>query len=259
MKFKDLKILSCGKVHCEASWTWDTGLFRDYDLWTVLGGRGLLVDRKTKREYELSAGDCFILQKGESYYGSTDKRNPLLVVYIHFDFDDSDESKIPDLYRKIEKTSFFSGILDRFLLSVAESAKEESEVWFNAAIAEINSTDRKTDANSAGQSRLKTIIEELKNEIIEYPGKKYSLKDISFKAGFCRDHFAKAFKASGGISFMDFLIYARLERAKYLLRTSGLKISDIASQCGYSDIYIFSRQFKNKTGSSPSSYRENQR
>lgn len=54
---------------------------------------------------------------------------------------------------------------------------------------------------------------------------------------------------------MDFLISARMEKAKYLLRYTDLKITEIAALCGFSDIYLFSKQFKHKTGFSPSLYR----
>lgn len=46
----------------------------------------------------------------------------------------------------------------------------------------------------------------------------------------------------------------RLARAETLLRLGTSSVSDIALQCGFSDVYSFSHSFKNKTGISPTEY-----
>ena len=253
MKLKNIKINSCGKVHCRPDWYWDTGKFKDYDLWSIFGGRGKLLDCETGIEYELSAGDCFVLQKGNHYIGTTDLEDPLIVIYVHFDF--KREKERPSLYRKIGNIQFFESILDRVVLRFIEGNKEESELWLNSAFAEIFGYDNiQTDFNH-NVSKLSLMIDRLKTEILEYPERDHSLKLIAADAGFCRDYFSKVFKRSCGIPFMDFLMKVRIEKAKYLLRCTTLKITEIAALSGYSDIYLFSKQFKHKTGISPSLYR----
>ncbi len=48
----------------------------------------------------------------------------------------------------------------------------------------------------------------------------------------------------------------RLERALELLSTNLYSITDIANMCGYTDIFYFSRVFKNRYGVSPGKYRK---
>jgi AraC-like DNA-binding protein len=260
MNFRNIKINSCGKVHCRPDWCWETGKFNDYDLWVIFGGRGKLLDYGSGIEYELSAGDCFILQRGGKYLGTTDKKEPLVVIYTHFDFKGKAKNNAgPRLYRRINNIPFFESVLNRVVLRFAEGLKDEAELWLSSAFAEIADYDKSSFVLHQNVSILKITIERIRTEILEYPEKHYSLKDITAKTGFCRDYFSKTFKVLSGISFMAFLISARMEKAKYFLRCTTLRIGEIARLSGYDDIYLFSKQFKHKTGVSPVEYRKKEK
>ncbi|WP_233530995.1 AraC family transcriptional regulator [Paenibacillus alkalitolerans] len=66
---------------------------------------------------------------------------------------------------------------------------------------------------------------------------------------------SRAFKHIAGINFVDYLTQLRIDRAKELLRTTDLKINDVAEQIGYQHSY-FNRIFKKYEGVTPSQYRE---
>jgi AraC-like DNA-binding protein len=78
----------------------------------------------------------------------------------------------------------------------------------------------------------------------------------------CADHFgtspytlSRAIKQVTGINFIDYLTNLRIGQAKELLRTTTMKINEIADQIGYQHTY-FNRIFKKAEGVSPSQYRE---
>ena len=56
-------------------------------------------------------------------------------------------------------------------------------------------------------------------------------------------------------TFINTLIRKRMEAARELLRTSGLKIREVAERCGYTDQHYFSYCFKKYCGESPNSMR----
>ena len=66
-----------------------------------------------------------------------------------------------------------------------------------------------------------------------------------------RDHFKKIYGTTPTVYLTDI----RLSAAANLLSDGGLGISDIAEMCGFSDVYYFSRLFKNHFGMSPAKYR----
>lgn len=64
------------------------------------------------------------------------------------------------------------------------------------------------------------------------------------------------FKSKTGISFTNWLLTVRIEKAKELLKTSQLSIYEIAERVGYQDAKHFSRLFAKHEGIKPNEYRK---
>ena len=86
-----------------------------------------------------------------------------------------------------------------------------------------------------------------------------SVPQIAQAAGFSEVHFRKLFKNCYGVSPRQYVQNLRIETAKKLLESNNDSISKIATQCGFSTIFYFSKLFKDKTGYSPYEYRERYR
>ncbi|WP_105619863.1 helix-turn-helix domain-containing protein [Vallitalea okinawensis] len=69
------------------------------------------------------------------------------------------------------------------------------------------------------------------------------------------NYFVTIFKKSLGVSPKKYINDIRLRKAKDLLLSTELNISDITYQLGFKDIYYFSKKFKKDTGLSPSLFR----
>ena len=67
--------------------------------------------------------------------------------------------------------------------------------------------------------------------------------------------FNRRFKSIYHVSPSQFLVQLRMNRACILLEESGLNISEIAMECGFSDINYFSSSFRAMFGKSASQYR----
>ena len=55
----------------------------------------------------------------------------------------------------------------------------------------------------------------------------------------------------------QYIVFSKVEYAKKLLSTQPFSIAEIASLCGFSDIYYFSKVFKSLVGITPTKYRKN--
>ena len=84
--------------------------------------------------------------------------------------------------------------------------------------------------------------------------------DIASMADFCNlspYYFSHQFKAVAGVAPVQYLNRLRIEKAKELLLTEDLSVSEVSMLVGYKDPLYFSKAFKKATGSSPKSFHGN--
>lgn len=82
------------------------------------------------------------------------------------------------------------------------------------------------------------------------------LDAMAAEAGYSRFHFARAFMAAYGESPRNYLTRRRIERAKTLLRTANLSVTEICLLVGFASLGSFSTRFRELVGRSPSEYRD---
>jgi AraC-like DNA-binding protein len=81
------------------------------------------------------------------------------------------------------------------------------------------------------------------------------LDAMSREAGYSRFHFARAFATNYGETPRAYLTRRRIERAKMLLRTANLSVTEICLLVGFDSLGSFSSRFRNLVGQSPTEYR----
>lgn len=87
----------------------------------------------------------------------------------------------------------------------------------------------------------------------------YDMNPLIEATGYSKSHFHKLFHDTTGVSPIEFIHLNRIDRAKKLLSQSrDYSIKEIATLCGYTDVYYFSRMFRKKTGMSPSQFANRQ-
>src|SRR5947207_15030450 len=81
------------------------------------------------------------------------------------------------------------------------------------------------------------------------------LEAMAAEAGYSRFHFARAFTTAYGETPRAYLTRRRIERAKTLLRTANLSVTEICFLVGFASLGSFSARFRELVGRSPSEYR----
>ena len=82
------------------------------------------------------------------------------------------------------------------------------------------------------------------------------LDALAAEAGYSQFHFARAFGAAYGETPRTYLTRRRIERAKTLLRTANLSVTEICFLVGFASLGSFSARFRLLVGQSPSEYRD---
>ena len=104
-------------------------------------------------------------------------------------------------------------------------------------------------------STKKEILKRLfkgKNFIDDNFKENIDVKEIARLSCLSEFHFFRSFKEAFGISPHKYLINRRLNEAHKLLKKNSFSIGEIAFDCGFVDIYSFSKTYKKHFGYSPS-------
>jgi len=82
-----------------------------------------------------------------------------------------------------------------------------------------------------------------------------SLQEMAAEAGLSTSYFNQMFRRSTGQAAHQFVLNARVEHAKYLLKSPRLRVIDVALSCGFQTSQHFARVFRSVCDASPSQYR----
>jgi AraC family transcriptional regulator, arabinose operon regulatory protein len=284
-----VKINSAGTVLCEPTWRWDVraGRMPDFDLWHVWAGVGTMThdagestrdaggsthdaggstrdaggSTPTSAITPVHRGRTFVLRPGEAYSGRHDPRRRLGVCFVHFDYLNARgrrvrpaDAELPPLHYDVKDPDGYERLARRIVQLYEDGSREAAERLLESVLLSVD-RDRLVDHLPFEQQRREERIADVMRHVRENPGELFSIELLADRAGYAPDHFAKLFARVAGVGPKEFCIRARLARAQQLLRSSDLSVIEISQMLGYADVYFFSRQFKTRTGQTPTAFR----
>jgi AraC-like DNA-binding protein len=83
----------------------------------------------------------------------------------------------------------------------------------------------------------------------------FSVEDLAHMAHMSERSFYRAFQTALGCAPLEYILGLRLQRASELLRSTDLKLDEVANRTGFSDGGYLSRQFRKHFHVSPRDYR----
>jgi len=86
-----------------------------------------------------------------------------------------------------------------------------------------------------------------------------NLDEISSQACFSRYHFLRLFRQTFNQTPHQYLVSRRIEKAKELLSSQDLRVTDICFEVGFESLGSFSSLFHKTVGHAPITYREKSR
>ena len=109
---------------------------------------------------------------------------------------------------------------------------------------------------SSKSPHIPSLVRDIRSFLTGRYNEKITLEHLSARFNLDPYYLQKLFKKYIGQSPMEYIIYLRMTRAKSLIRTSALSISEIAYTVGIDNISHFTRQFKKQEGMTPGQYRK---
>ena len=99
-------------------------------------------------------------------------------------------------------------------------------------------------------------MEQLTSYLLENIEKQISLQQMSKALHVSESTLRRLVHKSEGCAPITYFHHLKLQQAQKMLQTTGISVTEISIELGFSSIQYFSRVFKAKTGYSPTEYRK---
>ncbi len=254
-----INILISAYTHCWEEWAefdYITGYNKFY---FICDGEGLI--KIGNQEYYPQKGQLVLMPAGVLQSYSAINRNTFKKYWCHFtakvgDMNLFDFIEVPYVI-DVDDRERLKKLFEE-LISLHEDGELHKILREKAIMTELIAYF----IEKAGVQKLKfagnSTAEKLNNVlkyIQEHISENITVENLANSVHFHPNYFTNIFKKYIGMPPIQYINKMRIERAKYLLRTTDSQINEIALKTGFCDGYYFSKAFKSYTGYSPSDFR----
>lgn len=262
-KFRDLYLCFCGYAKCEPLHGFGPAVRPNYLLHLVLEGRGRYY--VGDRQYELQAGQGFLIEPQVQTFYQADQEEPWTYLWIGFAGENAGEY-LKDLGLNSQQLIFqcrYGAELKQIIIEMLQSNTSSSTHQFRLqgllySFFSILARDIHIMPSSDSEGDNIYI-----HRAVEFIHNNYSnniqVTDIACYVCIDRSYLYTLFRRILNQSPQDYLTNYRLTRAAELLSVSDLPVGGVALSCGYQDPLVFGKAFKAKKGLTPSQYRKKNR
>lgn len=156
----------------------------------------------------------------------------------------------------IHSLSYYTNFLTNAFHSSQPHSKEIIDSLMHAILFTLSDELNRADKPNYSH-KYYSAFTKLRTSLYNTPDKEWSAVGISNSLDLSISYFQHLYKQFFGCSFQQDIIHARIEHAKFYLRSSNMSIHDLAEFCGYNNELHFMRQFKKLEGMTPSEFRIN--
>lgn len=252
----------------------------DHRLIYVVNGSGIL--EVNGREELIGPGFVLYWPSGTSYALHPDKKESLNLLIINFDFtQDNAELTQPlpavtpqnyDPNSRLEAITFPNAAVfeESFVLNnvpailpYLQTMAEEAETPQILNTFQMMNLMRVvlTVLYRVSYSHLDRKSSNSFNKILDYVYENYarplSNKELAIQFNYHPNYISQLFTQHTGISLHQYLLRIRVRQALYLLQTTELSVSEVATKVGFGSTSYFCQYFKKSTGYSPASFKLN--
>lgn len=129
-----------------------------------------------------------------------------------------------------------------------------SEPVFRALAEVIRTEAEEWDAEGQAQATLPVAVEQMMGFVKDNLVRPLSVAEVAAAGGCSASTAERLFNAHTGTSVSTWITQTRMREAALMLRTTGLRVAEVAALVGFSDPLYFSRVFRRTFGVPPSRF-----
>jgi AraC-like DNA-binding protein len=236
-------------------------ILADYKIVLVIKGKGLLT--LEDKEFEVKAGDLFILFPGVKHLYRADPEDPWEFLWVSFNGRAC--GSIMDLVIFTHAYPIIHGVSSNIIIQlltniIFELENDVSDYALKATgflylfFSELIPYTKKISEQQTIKTNENSIKKALAYIDVNYH-QEIGVDTLSRYVNFSRSHFSRLFKKEVNLTVPEYLNKVRIQKAKTLLTGTDLSVGEVARSVGFKDPFYFSKIFKDIEGQSPSFYK----
>jgi AraC-like DNA-binding protein/mannose-6-phosphate isomerase-like protein (cupin superfamily) len=248
-----IKNILVGITHPFASYRVHRPATNKYYLFEhVLEGEGEIVVNGVRKK--IYRGDTYVIDKSDEHDYRSNAEKPLKKIWISF----SSEYLEKMLSAYGITTGIYQADVKENFLSLYNVSKTDALLQNVFPILAENLHQIVVSLASFSR-RSEDVVTKIKNELVSCIYSKCDLDEIANKLYTSKTNLIRVFKKATSTTPYQFLLNEKIKIAKALLKTTSMTVKTIAESLCFTDEHYFSFQFKQKTGFTPTEYRNKDR
>jgi len=237
----------------DPSWIHLSRILLDYELVAITDG--ILYINNNGINYTVQKGEYLIMPPDTPQSGW--KNSDCSFYWLHFK-ESTNSGK-----RKISVPQ--KGTIDNFekiivmmkqLQDCVRSYNDQTENDYitTSIICELSNQSREK-TKATGEEVQKQIYNDILDYVKRFIHQNIKVSEIAEHFGYNEKYVSFLFKKHSGQPLKQYILFAKMETAKFILSDTNKNIGEISAQLGFSDSHNFMKAFKKVTGLTPSEYR----
>lgn len=244
------------------NFSWSKGrILNEYQIIYITNGRGVF-ESESSGHYDIEAGTIIILFPGDRHRYRPDKKTGWVEHWIGIKGEFMD-SLVARGYFKAQTPCFYIGFKEEVLnlfYYIIEHTKQEKAGYqpliAGAASHLLGSFHYIQKQQHLPSGRNQMVVDQAKLIFRSKIDLDFSPEEAASELGMGYSMFRKVFKNYTGISPGQYFIQLKIERAKELLHDPNKTVKEVAYELRFTTCFYFSKIFKEKTGFTPTGYRQ---
>ena len=262
---KWLHVLFSGESQTKPSHKQGPKLYDFYLMHFIVSGKGYF--HTEQRNYQLQAGDTFLIRPNELITYEADVDRPWHYYWVAFRGEQAEQlldkagfsvgKEVVSVTNIELMTSYYQSIYEAFRTASSVASIKASGL-LHLIMAAYGENQQLTLSSSIQPHKKEHYIHK---QMVQYLTTQYahpvSIELMAETLGYNRAYLSRVFKQNAGVSPSTYLLHLRLDQARHLLRgRPELTIEQVSASVGIQDALYFSKQFKKHYQLSPTEYRK---
>lgn len=262
-KFKEFHLCFCGFAQCEPLHSYGPASRPNYIIHYIMDGKGIY--QVGEKKYKLSKGQGFLIEPEELTFYQADQEEPWSYLWVGVGGTGA-KKFIQDIGLNSQQRIFRCADGEKLNEIVMDMMKHTrstvSDLYYlQGKLYELFSvlTADVVIEELMEENKENRYIQEAVTYIRNHYAAGLTVEELAGYLGVNRSYLYTLFKNKLQLSPKEFLTKFRISRAREQLILTEESVENIAVACGYHSTLVFTKNFKQETGMTPTEFRKTNR